>query len=238
MPVLTDRTDRVTVTIHAADPLSRAGVLSLLERQPGVRVAPWPPEGDGPGAASAAEPTGPAAGPVAAAVAVMLIDRVDERSTAELRRVLRGGEQRVVLVARELRESELFSVVEYGVQAIVWRHQATEERLVTAVRQAAQGECVLPPDVIGRVLGQMHRLRRSERKAAPSGAACATLFGMAPRETDVLRLISEGLDTRQISEKLCYSERTVKNILHGLMTRLRLNNRAHAVAYALREGYI
>ncbi|MFG2709920.1 response regulator transcription factor [Streptomyces goshikiensis] len=234
MPVLTDRTDRVTVTIHAADPLSRAGVLSLLERQPAVRVVPWPAEGDG----AAAEPAGPAAGPAAAAVAVMLIDRVDERSTAELRRVLRGGERRVVLVARELRESELFSVVEYGVQAIVWRHQATEERLVTAVRQAAQGECVLPPDVIGRVLGQMHRLRRSERTTAPSGAACATLFGMAPRETDVLRLISEGLDTRQISEKLCYSERTVKNILHGLMTRLRLNNRAHAVAYALREGYI
>ncbi|MEU3904512.1 response regulator transcription factor [Streptomyces goshikiensis] len=229
MPVLTDRTDRVTVTIHAADPLSRAGVLSLLDRQPAVRVVPWPPEPEG---------DAPAAEAAEARVAVMLIDQIDERSTAELRRLLRGGERRVVLVARELRESELFSVVEYGVQAIVWRHQATEERLVTAVRQAAQGECVLPPDVIGRVLGQMHRLRRSQRATTPPGAACTTLFGMAPRETDVLRLISEGLDTRQISEKLCYSERTVKNILHGLMTRLRLNNRAHAVAYALREGYI
>ncbi|MCX4545517.1 response regulator transcription factor [Streptomyces sp. NBC_01565] len=218
-------TDRVTVTIHAADPLSRAGVASLLERQPSVEITPWPPEEDG------------EAAPVAA-VAVMLIDRVDEQSTAELRRVLRGGGQRVVLVARELRESELFSVVEYGVQAIVWRHQATEERLVRAVRQAAHGECELPPDVIGRVLGQMHRLRRAQKKTAPSDAAAATLFAMAPRETDVLRLIAEGLDTRGISEKLCYSERTVKNILHGLMTRLRLNNRAHAVAYALREGYI
>ncbi|MFD8990161.1 response regulator transcription factor [Streptomyces goshikiensis] len=229
MPVLTDRTDRVTVTIHAADPLSRAGVLSLLDRQPAVRVVPWPPEPEG---------DAPAAEAAEARVAVVLIDQIDERSTAELRRLLRCGERRVVLVARELRESELFSVVEYGVQAIVWRHQATEERLVTAVRQAAQGECVLPPDVIGRVLGQMHRLRRSQRATTPPGAACTTLFGMAPRETDVLRLISEGLDTRQISEKLCYSERTVKNILHGLMTRLRLNNRAHAVAYALREGYI
>ncbi|MFC6834599.1 response regulator transcription factor [Streptomyces goshikiensis] len=229
MPVLTDRTDRVTVTIHAADPLSRAGVLSLLDRQPAVRVVPWPPEPEG---------DGPAAEAAEARVAVMLIDQIDERSTAELRRLLRGGERRVVLVARELRESELFSVVEYGVQAIVWRHQATEERLVTAVRQAAQGECVLPPDVIGRVLGQMHRLRRSQRATTPPGAACTTLFGMAPRETDVLRLISEGLDTRQISEKLCYSERTVKNILHRQVTRLRLNNRAHAVAYALREGYI
>ncbi len=61
---------------------------------------------------------------------------------------------------------------------------------------------------------------------------------MAPREVDVLRLVAEGLDTRQISGKLAYSERTVKNVLHALTTRLQLHNRAHAVAYALREGYI
>lgn len=97
---------------------------------------------------------------------------------------------------------------------------------------------MLPPDLISRVLGQVGRLRRSETAAACSGAGGSPLFGMAPRETDVLRLIAEGLDTRQISEKLAYSERTVKNILHALMTRLQLTNRAHAVAYALREGYI
>ncbi|MEV0413531.1 response regulator transcription factor [Streptomyces sp. NPDC050448] len=217
-------TDRITVTIHAADPLSRAGVVSHLQHEPAVEIVPRLRERDG-----------PVPGP---RVAVILIDRVDERSAAELRGVLRGGAQHVVLVARELREQELLAVVEYGVRAIVWRHQATEERLVQAVRQAADGECVLPPDLIGRVLGQMNRLRRSETAAACSGTAAGPLFGMAPRETDVLRLIADGLDTRQVSEKLAYSERTVKNILHGLMTRLRLNNRAHAVAYALREGYI
>ena len=50
--------------------------------------------------------------------------------------------------------------------------------------------------------------------------------------------LADGLDTQQIAGKLSYSERTVKNVLHGLMHRLQLRNRAHAVAFALREGYI
>lgn len=65
-----------------------------------------------------------------------------------------------------------------------------------------------------------------------------TLAGLAPREIDVIRLIAEGLDTAEVAGKLSYSERTVKNVLHGMTTRLHLRNRAHAVAYALREGHI
>ncbi|WP_330334174.1 response regulator transcription factor [Streptomyces sp. NBC_00536] len=222
MPVLTDR---ITVTIHAADPLSRAGVVRHLQHQPTVDIVPLLPGRDAPPAP-------------AASVAVMTIDRIDGPSGAALCEVLRGGAQRVLLVARELREPELLAVVEYGVRSIVWRHQATEERLFEAVQRTARGECVLPPDLVDRVLGQVNRLRRSETAAARTGPGGAPRFGLAPRETEVLRLIAEGLDTRRISEKLAYSERTVKNILHGLMTRLQLNNRAHAVAHALREGYI
>jgi DNA-binding NarL/FixJ family response regulator len=105
-----------------------------------------------------------------------------------------------------------------------------------AVQSAARGEGDLPPDLISRLLTQVGQLQRSMEAATPAGLV--PTLGMAPREVDVLRLIAEGLDTRQISEKLAYSERTVKNILHALMTRLQLHNRAHAVAYALREGYI
>ena len=66
----------------------------------------------------------------------------------------------------------------------------------------------------------------------------APVSGLAPREIDVLRLVAEGMDTGEIASKLSYSERTVKNVVHGLTTRLQLRNRAHAVAYAFREGYI
>ena len=65
-----------------------------------------------------------------------------------------------------------------------------------------------------------------------------TLGQLSSREADVLRLVAEGRDTSEIAEELCYSERTVKNVLHDLTTRLQLRNRTHAVAYALREGLI
>jgi DNA-binding NarL/FixJ family response regulator len=55
---------------------------------------------------------------------------------------------------------------------------------------------------------------------------------------EVLRLVAEGLDTGEIAKRLSYSERTIKNVIHDVVTRLNLRNRSHAVAYALREGLI
>ncbi|WP_336051554.1 response regulator transcription factor [Streptomyces sp. CA2R101] len=227
---------RVTVTVHASDPLGRAGVVSHLQQQPSVEIV------QDPGGTAAREQVdttgrqGEGGGEAAGTVAISLIDRFDDLAAAELRRLVRGGEQRVVLIAGNLREPDLMTIVEYGVRAILWRHQATPQRLVQAVQSAARGEGDLPPDLISKLLTQVGQLRRSAVTSA--AVAWAPTVGMAPREVDVLRLVADGLDTRQISEKLAYSERTVKNVLHALMTRLQLHNRAHAVAYALREGYI
>ncbi|MFE6738048.1 response regulator transcription factor [Streptomyces tubercidicus] len=230
---------RVTVTVHATDPLSRAGVVSHLQHQPTVEIVQnQSATATRPRAEQTADQGRPKAGggEAVGTVAIMPVDRFDDIAAAELRRLVRGGEQRVVLIARDLREPELMTAVEYGVRAILWRHQATPQRLLRAVQSAARGEGDLPPDLISTLLAQVGQLRRSVATSASVGFV--PTLGMAPREVDVLRLIAEGLDTRQISEKLAYSERTVKNILHALMTRLQLHNRAHAVAYALREGYI
>ncbi|MGW4160255.1 response regulator transcription factor [Streptomyces sp. NPDC004788] len=220
---------RVTVTVHSSDPLAKAGLISHLRHQPTIDVR------SGQEDRKAAE-CGPA-DPGETRIAVVIADRIDEPTTAELRRLGRDMDQRLVLVARELREPDLLTVVEYGVRAIIWRHQATEQRLLSAIHSAAKGDGELPPDLVRRLLDQVGRLQRATTtRAAANGAV--PLFGMAPREVQVLRLLAEGFETRQISEQLAYSERTVKNILHALMTRLQLTNRAHAVAYALREGYI
>jgi DNA-binding CsgD family transcriptional regulator len=53
---------------------------------------------------------------------------------------------------------------------------------------------------------------------------------------EVLRLLADGLDTVEIADRLNYSERTIKNVLHAMMTRLNLRNRSHAVAFGLRCG--
>ncbi|MFH8975989.1 LuxR C-terminal-related transcriptional regulator [Streptomyces sp. NPDC017890] len=203
---------RVPVAVSAPDPISREGAVSQLRRHPEIDLR----EESGPGT-----------------VALLVEDALDEAALTRLRRIVRSEGARAVLVVGAIRESELLDVVECGVGAIVWRHEATAHRLVQAVLAASRGDGDLPADLLGRLISQVGTLHRGAagRPGAPS-------LGLAPREVDVLRLVAEGLDTGEIAGKLSYSERTVKNVMHGLTTRLHLRNRAHAVAYALREGYI
>ncbi|WP_030985169.1 helix-turn-helix transcriptional regulator [Streptomyces sp. NRRL S-1813] len=204
---------RISVVVRAPDPISLAGVTSQLSQQRGVRVV----EGGG---------------EFRAPVAVVVTATMDDSTIAQLRRLVRIDGARVVLVADQIREAELLAVIECGVGAILWRHQATPRRLYRAVLAASRGEGDLPSDLLARLLQQVGQLQRSADDRP------GTLAGLAPREVDVIRLIAEGLDTAEIASKLSYSERTVKNVLHGMTTRLHLRNRAHAVAYALREGHI
>ena len=91
----------------------------------------------------------------------------------------------------------------------------------------------MPADLLGRLLEQVGYVQR--QMLAPRGL---TFSGLTDREIDVLKLVADGLDTNEVADRLCYSERTVKNVIHDVTTRLRLRNRTHAVAYALRQGLI
>ncbi|NUR03168.1 MAG: response regulator transcription factor [Streptomyces sp.] len=213
-PGTTGSGERIPVAVHAADPILRAGALSQLRRYPEIDVRE---EAD----------TGPGT------VALLIDDALDEVALTRLRRLVRSEGARAVLVVGTLRESELLDVIECGVGAVVWRREANPTRLVQAVLAAARGDGDLPADLLGRLISQVGTLRRS---TTDSPGAPAT--GLTAREVDVLRLVAEGYDTGEIASKLSYSERTIKNVMHGLTTRLHLRNRAHAVAYALREGYI
>ncbi|MDH6128388.1 response regulator transcription factor [Kitasatospora sp. GP82] len=208
-------TARITVEVHAPDPISRAGAVSQLRPHPEIDLIGEGPQSPG------------------AAVAVVLSDTTDAATLLQLRGLARGGAARVVLVVGRIREPELMDVLECGVSAILWRHEAGPERLRRAVLAAARGQGDLPADLLGRLLDQVGRMQRNA-----GDSTCHVPTGLAARETDILRLIADGLDTAEIGASLGYSERTVKNVLHGLTTRLHLRNRAHAVAYALREGFI
>ncbi|WTF04360.1 response regulator transcription factor [Streptomyces sp. NBC_01613] len=202
------------MAVHAPDPILREGATGQLRRYPEIELRDESASGPG-------------------TVALIVGDELDEAALTQLRRVVRSEGARAVLVVSALKEAELLDVIECGVGAIVWRHEATATRLVQAVLAAARGDGDLPADLLGRLINQVGTLHRSAagRTGSPSS-------GLAPREVDVLRLVAEGLDTGEIAGKLSYSERTVKNVIHGLTTRLHLRNRAHAVAHALREGYI
>lgn len=207
-------TSAIVVRIHADDPITRSGTAGQLRHAPGVFLAD--------------DERGPQH-----AVSVVVNEQLDEPAMARLRRLAKGGAGQVVLVIGRITEAQLMEVVSCGVSAVVWRHEADSERLLRAVRAASQGENDLPADLLGRVLNQVGRMKRR----APEGPGWAAAEPTA-REIEILRLLSDGLDTAEIARRLCYSERTVKNVLHGITTRFQLRNRAHAVAFALRKGYI
>ncbi|MEV0700631.1 response regulator transcription factor [Saccharopolyspora sp. NPDC050389] len=141
---------------------------------------------------------------------------------------------RLVLIADNLRHGELLAAIEHGLIVLVPRREVTTKtRLLQAISDACEGRGDLPAQQLGAVLEGMKQLQE-----ITLGPRDLKLSGLSPREIEVFRLLADGLDTGEIAEKLMYSERTVKSVLHGLMSRLGLRNRAHAVAYALRHGLI
>jgi DNA-binding NarL/FixJ family response regulator len=161
------------------------------------------------------------------------VDRPDDKALAMLKTYQRSSDTRLVLVAGELADGDLVAAAEAGVVALLRRHETTADRLVAAITGAACNEGTVPADLLGELLGQVGALQRGV--LAPRGLA---FNGLATREVEVLRLVADGCDTSEIAARLSYSERTVKNVLHDVTTRLQLRNRSHAVAFAMRRGLI
>lgn len=204
--------NHVTVFVRAVDPISEAGIAAQLRGRPGIRVSDDPED---------------------ASVALVVVDEVDDDNIAMMRSLHRTGALRVVVVAGKLDEAAMLQAIEAGACGFLRRSHATPEQLSESARAAAAGDGNVPADLLGRLLDQVGRMQR--QVLAPRGL---TMSGLTEREIDVLRLVAVGLDTGEIADELSWSERTIKNVIHDVTSRLNLRNRSHAVAYALRAGLI
>jgi DNA-binding NarL/FixJ family response regulator len=192
----------------------RAGVVALLRGQAAVEPVPADRWQD-------------------ADVLVVAHDHLRIADLRALREKLPECPKPIVLVVQDVRESQLLGAVECGVRAVVPMSQATSDRLAHAITAVAAGAGEIPSKLIGPLLDQVYLLH--DKVLRPNGL---TGPGLMPREINVLTLLAEGKDTAEVAEALWYSERTVKNIIQGMISRLNLRNRAHAVAYAARAGLI
>jgi DNA-binding NarL/FixJ family response regulator len=210
----TGMAERIPVYVYATDPISQAGMVAQLRAQAEVRIVE---EVD----------------LDSASVALVIADDVDDELTRVIRALQRNGCPRVVAVVTKLDDTGVLAAIEAGACGLLRRSEAVPRRLVAAVKAAAVGDGTVPPDLLGRLLAQVGSLQR--QVLAPRGL---TFSGLTDREVKVLRLVAEGCDTAEIAHRLSYSERTIKNVIQAVTTRLNLKNRSHAIAYALRQGLI
>jgi DNA-binding NarL/FixJ family response regulator len=108
----------------------------------------------------------------------------------------------------------------------------TAEQLFEAVRIVAGGEALLAPAVTRRLIAEFARLRpqvptRPER-----------LRDLTPRETEVLRLVAEGLSNAEIAERLVVTKETVKTHVSRILAKLDLRDRSQAVVLAYETGIV
>ena len=109
----------------------------------------------------------------------------------------------------------------------------TAERLFDAVRVVAAGEALLAPTVTRRLISEFARLRPNAGARSAAGLAALT-----PRETQVLRLVAEGLSNPEIAARLVVTEETVKTHVSRVLSKLGLRDRTQAVVTAYESGLV
>ncbi|MFG3246507.1 response regulator [Streptomyces sp. NPDC048187] len=108
---------------------------------------------------------------------------------------------------------------------------APPDRLLHGIRTVAMGAALLDPDVTRRLVGRYAARIRPAEGAVPQTP-------LTPRETEVLRLIAEGLSNSEIAAALVISPETVKTFVSRILTKLDLRDRVQAVVFAFRHGLV
>jgi len=140
---------------------------------------------------------------------------------------IRGLRQRLtgvrVLVFTSFGEDHLVrATLDAGASGFLIK-DALQEDLVRAIRSVAAGQPYLAP-AAQRQLMELLRGTPTQREA------------LTPRETDVLRLIAEGMSNKQIGRKLDLTEGTVKGYVSQILAKLQLQDRTQIALYAVRHG--
>jgi two-component system NarL family response regulator len=106
---------------------------------------------------------------------------------------------------------------------------ADPETMLRAIRAVAHGESLLGPTIAQKVLRQF---------AALPGRSPSLPDELTPREREVLTLIAEGCPNKEIARRLGISEKTVKNHINNIFSKLHVYDRSQAMLYAIRTGLV
>ncbi len=134
---------------------------------------------------------------------------------------------RVLVVTLFEDDDSVFMVLKAGARGYVLK-DADEEEMIRAIRAVGHGETIFSPAVAERVLAFL---------TAPRPAAHKEAFPtLTEREREILGLIAEGRNNREIARRLFLSPKTVGNYVSNIFTKLQVADRAQAIVRAREAG--
>jgi DNA-binding NarL/FixJ family response regulator len=222
---MVDSAPSIRVLVCHEQPLVRAGLRAILERERGFQVV---------GEAGTYGEAISVARRVRPTIVIMdmaesradVIDAIQPVSAPSVERPIRV----VALAATD--NDGLVEAVRAGVRGFLLTNCSAEE-LVRATQAVAAGEGFVTPRIAGWLLCDV-----VSRLPPPRAQAPVPGRGLTPREHEILCLIAQGQSTAEIAEELSVCEATVRSHVHHLLTRLELRDRAHAVAFAYQTGLV
>jgi len=134
---------------------------------------------------------------------------------------------KVIMLTSYAEDEMLFSAIRAGASGYVLKQIASEE-LVKAIEAVGRGEALLDPAVTQPVFQQVRRAVKEEEASA--------FAHLSQQEKHVLLLVSEGKTNREIAKNLFLGEGTVRNYVSSILSKLGVNNRAEAAAYAVEHN--
>lgn len=134
---------------------------------------------------------------------------------------------KVVILTSFSDDSVLVRALEAGCSGFLTKHKSARE-VERAVRLAAEGEALISPDMLVRLLPKLSRTE-PERKVGAD---------LTSRELEVLELLAEGLSGDAIASRLYLSRNTVRNHVQNLLPKLGAHSRLEAVSIATRAGLL
>jgi DNA-binding NarL/FixJ family response regulator len=134
---------------------------------------------------------------------------------------------RIIMLTVSDEEADLYEAVKNGASGYLLKDSSIDE-VAQAVRVVADGQSLISPSMAIKLLDEFKQMSRTDRSTVPTPR-------LTDRELEVLRLVAQGLNNREIAKQLFISENTVKNHVRNILEKLQLHSRMEAVMYAVRE---
>ena len=196
----------------------RVGLRTLIERQPGMEVV---------GEAGTVAQAIFLARQLAPDVVVMDIRLPDDSGLEACRQIkAERSETKIIILTSYPDDKTIFDAIAAGADGYVLKLVGSGE-LIRALEQVGRGDSPLDPSIANRILAKVREATKWEQAQA---FAC-----LSAQEVRILALVAEGQTNREIGAALHLSEKTVRNYVSDILSKLGLTSRAQAAAYAARH---